>query len=439
MRWWPALPGVLLFAWFAGDGLFSNLFPDEMMNIYRVWHEPWTELLRRTVLFWQGSARPLGAFFYRPLFDAFGFAPLPYRAVCMGLLLANLLIAYRLAGKLSGSTLTAAVTAVLFGYHAYLSDLYYSSATIYDLLCFCFAYSAVLAYLERRWVRFAALYLLAMLAKEAAAGLPAVLVVIEWAAFAKEKREWRGPAGALLLAGAVLLPLAWGEHSLSGVGAYQLHPRVMGENLGRYLGMMFYAQRDLVRWEAAMVVSLAIAAAVWVRSAGAWVGLAIALVLPAPVLMIEPRSFYVFYLAFFGWTLLAACILDRIAQGATPVRPAVRAVALVALLVAVLAPLHRFRKPYGNAWVALERDKAPRMIARLTADLPSLKRGARVDVVDDPYEPGDWILTFIFRLQYRDDGIEVVRRKSGPAAEGRPFDCVLNLADYRLEIVSGCR
>jgi len=101
-----------------------------------------------------------------------------------------------------------------------------------------------------------------------------------------------------------------------------------------------------------------------------------------------------------GWCLFAAVLLAAI-----PVRPALT----FAIVAALLIPLHRREKPKGMAWVAAESSRVRTVVAHLD-DVPGpLPHGARVLFLSDPFEKDDWILTFMFRLHYRDDDIRVDR------------------------------
>src|SRR5215831_16274583 len=80
------------FAFFAGDGLYAYFTPDDMMNLYDSWFRPLVE-----------TDRYLGTLVYRGLFALAGLNPLPYRAVCMALLLVNLGLLYRFCVRLTGS------------------------------------------------------------------------------------------------------------------------------------------------------------------------------------------------------------------------------------------------------------------------------------------------------------------------------------------------
>jgi hypothetical protein len=142
-----------------------------------------------------------------------------------------------------------------------------------------------------------------------------------------------------------------------------------------------------------------------------WIGL-------LPVVFIAERGFYVMYLTMPGWYLLAARLLERCTRRANP--------ALVfVLLAAVLVPLHAARKPKGKMWVADAHAAVRAVVEPLRRE--TLPRDARVLIVDDPYERDDFILTFMFRLSFRDDGIRVDRGKVKAPATDQPYDRVYRI------------
>jgi hypothetical protein len=112
---------------FAGDGLAAYFTPDDMMNLYGAWFLPLA-----------GQERPIGALVYRVIFAGFGLNPVPYRVCCFLLLAGNLVLLFAIAVRLSGSRVVGGIACLLAAYHAHLADLYYSTGTIYDLLCFAF-------------------------------------------------------------------------------------------------------------------------------------------------------------------------------------------------------------------------------------------------------------------------------------------------------------
>ena len=109
---------VYLFA-FAGDGLHAPLTGDDLMNTYQYWAHPLSQVIKEGLLFFPAEiARPLGALFYSPLFALFGLNPVPYRIVCLALLLANLGLLYAFCFRLSRSREVGVVACLIGAYQA---------------------------------------------------------------------------------------------------------------------------------------------------------------------------------------------------------------------------------------------------------------------------------------------------------------------------------
>ena len=103
------------------------------MNHYQ--DQSLTSILKANIAYFSPSYRPLGGIFYRPLFAGFGLNPLPFRIACFTLLILNLGLAWWLARLLTHSTEIAALSTLLGAFHPRLVDLYWSTGTIYDILC----------------------------------------------------------------------------------------------------------------------------------------------------------------------------------------------------------------------------------------------------------------------------------------------------------------
>lgn len=425
-------PAVLMFLYLAGDGLRSGLFPDEMMNIYGYWREPWGKLLRMNLLFHEGGYRPAGAFFYRPLFDAFGFNPLPYRAVCFGLLLANLSLVYLLVRRLSASPVAASLAALLFSYNAYCSDLYYSSGTIFDLLCFISYAGALMLYSVwreggplsiPRLAALGALQVFALNAKEMAATLPAALVLMELLFRPGGKRDYRPALLTMAICGISMWGRLAGSGSMAGNPAYRPSLSQAKEVLAAYTGQLLYQLPMAGPYVVAGLIATLILCALFVRAPHIRYAAIFSLVTPLPVLLISQRSLYVMYIPMLGLAMLAGSLLAKL----IPARFQDRwpAVAATVGLAALLLPLHLKYKPDATSWMANDEPKVRSITAALSAQLPTVGRGARVYFEEDPFPEDDWILTMLFRLYYRDDTIDVGRRKR---PEDSPLDRSVVLA-----------
>jgi hypothetical protein len=135
-----------------------------------------------------------------------------------------------------------------------------------------------------------------------------------------------------------------------------------------------------------------------------------------PVVLIAQRGLYALYPTLPGWCLYFAGLLDALQPRRLP-RP--HAIAFEALAVA-LVPLHAWRKPRGKEWVEPAFASVRNLRTELKESYPSMPPGAKVLFVSDPYPEDDWIMTFIFRLHYRDPEIRVDRvRQTGVKVEGR--------------------
>jgi len=155
-----------------------------------------------------------------------------------------------------------------------------------------------------------------------------------------------------------------------------------------------------------------------------------------PVIFIPPRGFFAIYLTLPGWFLFAAAALvllrDNLLRrlpawaAAWSVRP--EQLALFAALLLVLAGVHSHEKPAGNSWVVPNYQSVRAVLGPLGREAP-LRRGARVLFLTDPFDLGDWILSNMFRLYYRDETLRVDRVKEHPelAAQAATYDRVYTL------------
>jgi len=425
-----------IFLAFAGDGIRAYFTPDDMMNLYVSWSATPLELLH--------NDRPMGALVYRALFACFGLDPLPYRLVCFALLLANLALLYSFCRRLSGSREVAALACLLGAYHAHLADLYYSTGTIYDLLCFLFFLLAFNRYLKIRetahpsWRQTAgllSLYGCALASKEMAAVLPVYVVLYE---LIFHPREWRRLPAIRFVWLAIPLTAAYGvwkvagPHAMTANPAYALHVSLHTFLTGwkSLLADLFYGA---IAFSTLKVVLLWVALAGYaaaVRRRELWFACCMLMLGVLPFIFIAPRGFFVMYLVLPGWYLLAASALvslrewlarqfRRWAEGLT-IRPEQMVLFVVVLLL--LIPLHRSEKAAGKTWVAGAHQQVRAVLGELATRFPAMPRGTKVLFLSDPYDADDWILTSMFRLQYRDREFRVDRVKADASLAAKEAD-----------------
>lgn len=147
------------------------------------------------------------------------------------------------------------------------------------------------------------------------------------------------------------------------------------------------------------------------------------------------------YLVLPGWYLFAASILMWLVRQLPrwadwiAVRP--EQLALFAIVAVLLIPLHRAEKPLGRAWVAGSHQQVRTVLGQLEERFPTMPLGSKVLFLSDPYDAHDWILTSMFRLEYRDPNLRVDRVKVDPSLAPKAADYahVFELTDGGLRIV----
>jgi hypothetical protein len=439
------------FLYFAHAGLRAPLTEDDLMNLYKYAEKAASNVVLDNVFFWSSAYRPLGSFFYLPLYKLFGVDPLPYRIVCFALLGLNLALLYRFCARLAGSHEIAFLATILAAYHAWFVDLYYNSGTIFDLLCYGLYLSAFLMYTGIRtrggvprgrqlWA-IAALYALALDAKEMAVTLPLFLLLYE-AIFhpaalrypmAWLRKEGRSVWITAIMTAAYVAGKLSGTDSLIDNSRYVLHisPVRFLKTFHLYLNPLLYQDHrfhdsNTVQLLVAMLVVAALLRSRAMLFAWCWL-----------LLTVLPVSFIPHYAAFFeylplaGWVLYAATLLvtiRRAVAGRLPRGPQIATQAALLLgLAAFLAPLHARQSPQALHLFMSVQFPSREIFQGLSELRPSLRRGARVLYVGDPFPKESYTLLFATALFYRDLSITVDR-----AAAPKPgYDVILGFHEGR--------
>src|SRR5258706_8300796 len=356
---------------FAGDGLFACFTPDDMMNLYGAWFRPVIE-----------ADRPMGAIFYRGLFAAFGLNPLPYRIGCLLLLLINLGLLYAFCFHLSRSREVAALACLLGAYHAHLADRYYSTGTVYDLLCGVFYLAAFVYYARvrldghapgwRQMLLFLLLYISALIAKEMAITLPMSILLYDLLYHPPKRtsesvwrwvvREARILGPAIMVTGALFIRKTAGPVRMIGNPDYQPHLAWSSFMAAwkHYAFDLFYGTVKFNQFRIVLLWAVLMGIAWIARRRALLYAFAFLFLGILPVAFIPPRGFFAIYLTLPGWYLFAATALaasrDGITRGFQSLRRGQAKTltqAVLFLMVALaLLPLHRREKPLGNRWVA---------------------------------------------------------------------------------------
>jgi hypothetical protein len=432
----------IYFAVFAADGLGAYFTPDDggnLVNMHEYWEHSLGDMAGSALRVVTAAYRPLGGIYYLALYRLAGFHPLPFRAVCLSLMLANLFLAFALLRRLSGSLEAALLGALLLAHHPALLWLFYSSGTIYEILCFLFYYLALLCYCRWRqegattlsWARLALLLVLtacALDSKEMAMTLPAALLLFELTYFPPRWRSWpdvarfavrqgRGAWAAALLTALVIAAKLSTANPLSNDPRYHVHSfRSVIEAMRGYQAALLYL--DLYRGEVStaglLLLWTAMAALAFAfRSRPMKFGLCLTIATLAPLSVIEPRGGYMLYLPLMGWALFLGSFLaelcHRLAGVAAPsgLGVAWRRACLILAAAAIVGGHARLRAPRIPG-IHLEQAEARRIMGQLRELHPRLASDSFLLLENDRL-PRGWGLMFFTQLAYANPDIILER------------------------------
>ncbi|MBI2820555.1 MAG: hypothetical protein HYX73_11295, partial [Acidobacteria bacterium] len=378
------------------------------------------------------------------------------------------------AKTLSRSTEVATLATLLVTYHAWFVDLYYSSGTVYELLCFFFYFTALLYYVRIRqagrwlrpaqWAWLCLLYLCALNAKEMAVTLPLFLGIYEFlfsppAGLSGMERWLRQEFRGAFLTGILTLPFAIGK--LLGAGSLienpAYRPAISGgkflDTFHLYLNPFFYQDHFFRDSNTAQLLLLMLVVALWQKSRVLLFSWTFLLLSVLPFIFLPHYAAFFLYIPSVGWALFGASIivslrkllwrgvcsisvkLGRVkAPPGWPVGP----ILIFLLLACVLGIAHR---PESLKTLAHFRSVQPpvrEMTAELDRELPTVPARSRILFLDDPFPAGDYSLLFLVRLFYDDLSLEIGRRKSGalPPEDDQPYDFAFTFSNNRLTSVS---
>ncbi len=449
--------GVIVAAWLllnAGRGLSAYFSPDDIMNMYWAWTEPWQRLVVANLIpFASDSYRPLGALVYRTNLWLFGLNPIPLRILIYALLLSNAWLVYRLAKRLTGSSEIGFLAAFFMAFHHRLLDVYTNTGTIYDILCCTFYLLTLLFYMRVRergrfraldYVVLYALVVATLNSKEIGATLPVILLGYEvlyrrprWP-FADTAPAWMA---ALVTALAVWRKMDAGSHFV-GNTYYAVHLSWHQYFLTTraFLNDLFLLPDNTLNSRAAAAVLLSvIAIAAVARRKHIWFCVLLILIGPLPVNFIVPRGLFAIYVPMIGWAIFTAAVLvegrdwlytrlwKRPPLTPSPWEP--ERVFLFAAIVTLLVNLQAHDRPID--WTFADWSK--NSIYQLTDGLQrlNLKISGKSSILflDDKFTRDDWIPVLLVRMMYRDPELRVERAKT---MDHRPEGTLLAGYSYML-------
>jgi hypothetical protein len=436
----PALFLVAYFFWFAGGGLWARFTGDDLMNLNFHLTPSFARLVLSNLTYWTTAYRPLGGILYVAIYRLAGFHPMPFRIVCFALLLLNLWLLYRVCLRLTERREVALLATLLVSYHAWLVNLYYSTGTIYELLCFAFYCAAFDYYVGirqsgktlrlRQWAGFLALYICALDSKELAVTLPLCILCYEliW-------HRLKGGVPGVSITALVTLPYVIGK--LTGPDSLAANPMYRPaisaarylHTFHLYLNVLFCQDHFFRDANTILLVLAMLALALWRRSRPLLFAWCFTLFSVLPFIFVPHYSGFFLYLPMVGWALYAATGLEMLRGRFAKTMPS--AVLFLAVALA-LAPLHA-RESRKTMKVFSSTDlPATEMITQLQRVQPSVPRGAHLFFESDPFPAKTFSLVFLVRLFYHDLTVEVARAKDGDAANSRPFDAVFRWDNGKL-------
>jgi hypothetical protein len=324
--------------------------------------------------------------FYRPLVSVsfaadhavWGLQPLGYGLTNLGLLLADGGLLFALARRLgltAGASLLAAAAFLLNFHGVNMAVLWISGRT--SLLALLFALGSVHTMLRGYGLWAGLLCLAALLSKEEALGLPAVLTIFLWLDKRRPRDAWPLWVAVLLYAVLRASSGAFTPDTAPDYYRFSFDPALLLRNVAEY------ADRAGTLAAALSVVMLASVPRTrpWfvveerrvLLLAGLWIPATYALTVLLPI-----RSSLYSLLPSAGCALVAGACASRAAR-LSPQRFARIAVVLI-LVAAALIPVYRSRNQRWVAPAQLSED----VMASIQATTTSFPAGGRVVLVDEP-------------------------------------------------------
>ncbi len=431
---------AFLLAWFlffTWRGIHLYFDQDDMLNLYLAWSKPPGEAWRALLFYWSDFYRPLGGLFYTSIFAVAGFDPLPFRVICLALGVFNIGLCFRLTRLVSGSERVAALACLLFAFHPRLLEIWYRTATIYDLLCFTLVWLAVCLYVEGRSAAAAVgvvvLYVGALDTKEAAVCLPVILCAWE---LLFRRKAWKLIATLTVLTLPYIYGKTHGHGLLTGNPFYEAkYTWAQFEGSWTVYLQYIFLREHLYPWAAPCLLAgmLVIAMALRCRvMTFAWVTVFFGTL---PVSFIPYRGGYVLYIAWLGWVLYAAAALVRLQDIALRRHPQYR-LGLACLVFGLTgwrmgkASLHEKRTDPLH-WLYDPPAQIQQMATEMRALQPGFPRGAKMLFVDDPFGADEWTPYFVMKLAWHDREMVVDRVKMmpGPPGDWKGYGYVFTFRD----------
>lgn len=435
-----AIPLAAYFLYFARGAVRAHFAADDPMNLGFYWRRGLAGSCVDVIALWRDSYRPMGAFFYLPIYDLFGMNPLPYRIAVLALIALNIMLGAWIAMRLTKSRAAAALTAAIVCAHASMVPVYYNTSQIYDVLAFFFTAAALAVYIRARerggptvmeGVAVAAFFLAAINSKEIAVAGAVWILAYE---LLLGPRPWKltAPLVVIAIAGAFTAMRVFGPKSLASQEGYQLdvtaHRFVM--NAKHYLNDVFYTHFFDKNAKLIAVFAIGTLLCLIARRRALWFAWVMVSTAALPVIFTrEARagaSLYLPLLAVALWLSTAAAVFFH----RWPIREWG-----VAGLIAVYfagntlqywgAPAEIIVRDQQKTWAVLRQ-------VHSLAQRPA--HDSKVLFESNPF--ADWDIWFISELVWNDHSIDVkLANKESPAPDPKDFNWVFAFDGNQLRVV----
>ena len=423
-----AVVGLIIYFWkFTHVSLRTGLGHDDLMNIFFAWREPFADVVKANLFFRTNVIRPFGALFYALFFDWFGLDGFPYRVFIYAVLWMNVGLTYLFVRRLTNSPEVGLLATLLHCYHAHFFPMYYGSGYCYDVLAFFFYYSAMtLALWTRRngdypgiasCVLLIALTACGMNSKEAAASLPALLLIYELIYHPPKSISWLWrEARAVVVTGSVSLLYLWarftGPNNLLDHPAYKPVFTISRflESTASYMSDLTYRSLIFTPTSTVAVLACMLALALVTRNRNLLFAWMLILVASAPIVFVEPRGLSAYYIALVGFAIFIAVVVARAREFLMrEMSPAAALISKAAIFILLLISLWRWNVRHmpnpGDHWDQLALIN--RAVSEFGGHPEWFQAGSSMLIINDPFPEYEWATSFIALLSGKDKAMRV--------------------------------
>jgi hypothetical protein len=378
-----------------------------------------------------------------------GLHPRPFHWVCFGILVTNLALLFLVARSLTGSSEIAILATLIGCFHSRMDGLYFTTSTIYDILCYTLYFTFLLCYIhlprQVPLLAFIVLDLIALNLKEMAVTLPVMIAACSTgilacvAVFSPRTKEGRILLATTLLTAAFCIRKLVGGTQLVASYRPQLSLDRLFENWQSYLAQMVYSDHLPPRFVVVAIWILIVAIAFLLKSKPLKFCSVLILIGPLPACVVEPRGFSTLYIPFTGWVIYAATLLVYLRNWALP---RVRwAPALLFLSTAcLLAYAHAKDRP-NRFYPGIGKSDLIRDIKTDFVRLhPTMRPESHILFLDDPFVSEEWTLSSLLQLYYREPDLDVERAKQPEHPQNighTKWDFILTYKDGHVIEVTG--